>query len=116
MTGEIRDSQGRIIDQAYVDADVAEAHAYFDGHPEVIGNADRDPSLRDTLVQDAVKTARRRGRPSISPDDEPSVRVTVRLTPRMKVALDRIARDDGLTTAEWVRAQITGIVAVRSIP
>lgn len=116
-TEEIRDSQGRVIDEAYVDADVAEAHAYFDEHPEVIGNAERDPNLRETAVPDAVKTAaRRRGRPAISPDDEASVRITVRLSPQSKVMLDKIAQGDGMTTAEWVRLMIDKYVAVHSIP
>ena len=71
---ELRDSQGRVIDDAYV----------------------------DVAVQDALARVRGRGRPSLSASGE-SPLLRVRLPRELDDAVRRAAGRSGVTRSEWVR-------------
>ena len=71
---ELRDSQGRLVDDTYVEA----------------------------AVQDALDTVRRRGRPSLSDEGE-SPLLRVRLSRELDEAIRRAAEQAGASRSEWVR-------------
>lgn len=70
----LRDSQGRIVDEPYVDA----------------------------AVEDAVRQVRGRGRPSLSDSGE-SPLLRVRLSRELDDAVRKAAEADGTSRSEWVR-------------
>jgi hypothetical protein len=74
----IRDSQGRIIDDAYAEA----------------------------ATEEAITVVRRRGRPSLSRSGE-SPLLRVRLSRELDDAITRAAEHAGTSRAEWVRRTIT---------
>jgi hypothetical protein len=74
----IRDSQGRIIDDAYAEA----------------------------AADEAITVVRRRGRPSLSRSGE-SPLLRVRLSRELDDAITRAAELAGTSRAEWVRQAIT---------
>lgn len=71
---ELRDSQGRVIDEAYVDA----------------------------AVEDAIEQVRGRGRPSLSATGE-SPLLRVRLPRELDEAVSDAAERAGASRSEWVR-------------
>lgn len=71
---ELRDSQGRLVDDAYVEA----------------------------AVEDALETVRRRGRPSLSEQGQ-SPLLRVRLSRELDDAVSRAAEQAGASRSEWVR-------------
>ena len=71
---ELRDSQGRAIDEAYVEA----------------------------AVEEAIEQARGRGRPSLSQRGE-SPLLRVRLPRELDEAVSNAARRAGASRSEWVR-------------
>jgi predicted HicB family RNase H-like nuclease len=71
---EVRDSQGRLIDDAYVDA----------------------------AVESAVRQVRGRGRPSLSESGE-SPLLRVRVSRELDSAIRDAADRDGTSRADWVR-------------
>ena len=71
---ELRDSQGRIVDERYVDA----------------------------AVDDALEKVRGRGRPSLSRTGE-SPLLRVRVSRELDAAVRRAAERAGTTRSEWVR-------------
>lgn len=71
---ELRDSRGRLIDDAYVDRVVADAH----------------------------RRMQARGRPSLSASGE-SPMLRVRLPRDLAAAIDRAAREAKQSRSEWVR-------------
>jgi len=78
---ELRDSQGRLVDDAYVEA----------------------------AVQDALDTVRRRGRPSLSDEGE-SPLLRVRLSRELDEAIRRAAEQAGASRSEWVRQALNEAV------
>lgn len=74
----LRDSQGRIVDDAYAEA----------------------------AAEEAIATVRRRGRPSLSQSGE-SPLLRVRLSRELDDAVTRAAEQAGTSRAEWVRQAIT---------
>jgi|SRR5690348_2927878 predicted HicB family RNase H-like nuclease len=74
----LRDSQGRIVDDAYAEA----------------------------AAEEAVAAVRRRGRPSLSRSGE-SPLLRVRLSRELDEAVTRAAEQAGTSRAEWVRQAIT---------
>ena len=72
--GKLCDSQGRLIDDSYVDA----------------------------AVEDAIAQVRGRGRPSLSASGE-SPLLRVRLSRELDDAVRRAAERSGASTSEWVR-------------
>ena len=70
----LRDSQGRLIDNSYV----------------------------DSAVEDALSRVRGRGRPSLSASGE-SPLLRVRLSHDLDDAVRRAAQRSGASTSEWVR-------------
>jgi predicted HicB family RNase H-like nuclease len=74
----LRDSQGRIVDDAYASA----------------------------ATEEAITTAHKRGRPSLSKSGE-SPLLRVRLPREVDDAITRAARQAGTTRAEWIRRAIT---------
>jgi predicted HicB family RNase H-like nuclease len=74
----LRDSQGRIVDDAYAEA----------------------------AAEEAIATVRRRGRPSLSRSGE-SPLLRVRLSRELDEAVTRAAEQAGTSRAEWVREAIT---------
>lgn len=70
----LRDSQGRVVDDEYV----------------------------DSAVQDAVQKVRGRGRPSLSESGE-SPLLRVRLSRELDEAVRRAAENAGESRAEWIR-------------
>jgi predicted HicB family RNase H-like nuclease len=75
---DLRDSQGRVIDDAYAGA----------------------------AAEEAIATVRRRGRPSLSRSGE-SPLLRVRLSRELDEAVTRAAEQAGTSRAEWVRQAIT---------
>ena len=71
---EVRDSKGRVVDDAYV----------------------------TTAVDEAATAVRRRGRPSLSRSGE-SPLLRVRLSPELDDAVTHAAQLAGISRAEWVR-------------
>ena len=71
---ELRDSQGRLIDERYV----------------------------DEAVDDALDKVRGRGRPSLSHTGE-SPLLRVRVSRELDAAVRRAAEEAGITRSEWVR-------------
>jgi predicted HicB family RNase H-like nuclease len=71
---ELRDSQGRVVDEAYVDA----------------------------AVEEAIEQVRGRGRPSLSMRGE-SPLLRVRLPRELDEAVSDAARRAGASRSEWVR-------------
>lgn len=71
---ELRDSQGRIVDERYV----------------------------DEAVDDALDKVRGRGRPSLSHTGE-SPLLRVRVSRELDAAVRRAAEEAGITRSEWVR-------------
>lgn len=71
---ELRDSQGRLVDEHYVDA----------------------------AVEDALDQVRGRGRPSLSRTGE-SPLLRVRVSRELDAAVRRAAEEAGITRSEWVR-------------
>lgn len=71
---ELRDSRGRVVDDAYV----------------------------DSAVEDAITQVRGRGRPSLSTSGE-SPLLRVRLSLELDEAVRRAAERSGATRSEWVR-------------
>ena len=74
----LRDSQGRIVDDAYAEA----------------------------AAEEAIATVRRRGRPSLSRSGE-SPLLRVRLSRELDEAVTHAAEQAGTSRAEWVRQAIT---------
>jgi hypothetical protein len=74
----LRDSQGRIVDDAYAEA----------------------------AAEEAIAAVRRRGRPSLSQSGE-SPLLRVRLSRELDEAVTRAAEQAGTSRAEWVRQAIT---------
>src|SRR6516164_3484909 len=74
----LRDSQGRIVDDAYAEA----------------------------AAQEAIAVVRRRGRPSLSQSGE-SPLLRVRLSRELDDAVTRAAEQAGTSRAEWVRQALT---------
>lgn len=74
----LRDSQGRIVDDAYAEA----------------------------AAEEAIAAVRRRGRPSLSRSGE-SPLLRVRLSRELDEAVTRAAEQAGTSRAEWVRQAIT---------
>ena len=74
----LRDSQGRIVDDAYAEA----------------------------AAEEAITTVRRRGRPSLSRSGE-SPLLRVRLSRELDEAVTRAAEQAGTSRSEWVREAIT---------
>lgn len=70
----LRDSRGRVVDDAYVDA----------------------------AVEDAVRHVRGRGRPSLSESGE-SPLLRVRLSRELDDAVRRAAQEAGTSRSDWVR-------------
>jgi predicted HicB family RNase H-like nuclease len=56
----------------------------------------------DAAVEDAVRKARRRGRPSLSQSGE-SPLLRVRVSPELDAAVSRAAEASGETRADWIR-------------
>ena len=73
----LRDSQGRIVDDAYAEA----------------------------AAEEAIAVVRRRGRPSLSQSGE-SPLLRVRLSRELDDAVTRAAEQAGTSRAEWVRQAI----------
>ena len=73
-TQTLRDSAGRVIDDAYVDA----------------------------AVEDAIRQVRGRGRPSLSEAGE-SPLLRVRISRELDKAVRKAAKDAGASRSEWVR-------------
>jgi hypothetical protein len=73
----LRDSQGRIVDDAYAEA----------------------------AAEEAIATVRRRGRPSLSRSGE-SPLLRVRLSRELDEAVTHAAEQAGTSRAEWVRQAI----------
>ena len=73
-TQKLRDSAGRVIDDAYVDA----------------------------VVEDAIRQVRGRGRPSLSEAGE-SPLLRVRISRELDKAVRKAAKDAGASRSEWVR-------------
>lgn len=73
-TETLRDSVGRVIDDAYVDA----------------------------AVEDAIRQVRGRGRPSLSEAGE-SPLLRVRISRELDEAVRKAAKDAGASRSEWVR-------------
>lgn len=73
-TQMLRDSAGRVIDDAYVDA----------------------------AVEDAIRQVRGRGRPSLSEAGE-SPLLRVRISRELDKAVRKAAKDAGASRSEWVR-------------
>jgi len=73
----LRDSQGRIVDDAYAEA----------------------------AAEEAIAVVRRRGRPSLSRSGE-SPLLRVRLSRELDEAVTRAAEQAGTSRAEWVRQAI----------
>jgi predicted HicB family RNase H-like nuclease len=73
----LRDSQGRVIDDAYAEA----------------------------AAEEAIVTVRRRGRPSLSRSGE-SPLLRVRLSRELDDAVTRAAEQAGTSRAEWIRQAI----------
>lgn len=71
---ELRDSQGRVVDDAYV----------------------------DSAVEDALRVVRGPGRPSLSASGE-SPLLRVRISPELNEAVTQAAVDAGESRAEWIR-------------
>ena len=71
---ELRDSKGRPVDDSYV----------------------------ETAVDDVIKKARGRGRPSLSESGE-SPLLRVRISPELKDAVSKTAEAAGESRAAWVR-------------
>ena len=71
---ELRDSQGRLVDERYV----------------------------DEAVDDALEKVRGRGRPSLSHTGE-SPLLRVRVSRELDDAVRRAAEEAGITRSEWVR-------------
>ena len=71
---ELRDSKGRLVDDSYV----------------------------ETAVDDALKTVRGRGRPSLSESGE-SPLLRVRISPELNEAVSKAAEAAGESRAAWVR-------------
>jgi predicted HicB family RNase H-like nuclease len=71
---ELRDSQGRIVDDAYV----------------------------DEAVEEAIQAVRGRGRPSLSQTGE-SPLLRVRISRELDDAVRRAAENSGASRSEWVR-------------
>ena len=74
----LRDSRGRIIDDAYAEA----------------------------AAEEALATVRRRGRPSLSRSGQ-SPLLRVRLSSELDDAITHAAQKAGISRAEWVRQAIT---------
>ncbi len=73
-TQTLRDTAGRVIDDAYVDA----------------------------AVEDAIRQVRGRGRPSLSEAGE-SPLLRVRISRELDKAVRKAAKDAGASRSEWVR-------------
>lgn len=71
---ELRDSKGRLVDDSYV----------------------------ETAVDEAIKTVRGRGRPSLSESGE-SPLLRVRISPELNDAVSKAAEAAGESRAAWVR-------------
>ena len=81
---DLRDSRGRVVDDAYV----------------------------ESAVEDAIAQVRRRGRPSLSASGE-SPLLRVRLSNELDDAVRRAAARSGTSRSEWVR-QVLGDAANRA--
>jgi predicted HicB family RNase H-like nuclease len=77
----LRDSMGRVVDDVYV----------------------------ESVVEDAVRKARKRGRPSLSESGE-SPLLRVRISPELDEAISRAAEAAGESRAEWVRRTLSRAV------
>ena len=74
----LRDSQGRIVDDAYVEA----------------------------ALKDALRQVRGRGRPSLSESGE-SPLLRIRLSGELNAAVSRAAEKEGRFRSDWVRQVLT---------
>lgn len=78
-------------------ADVADTDVLHDSHGRVV-----DDGYIDAAVADALQKARSRGRPSLSPSGE-SPLLRVRLPRDLDAAVRKAAEAAGASRADWVR-------------